>query len=199
MGWMGVCQRQRPRPPRHPSLAGDVAAWGLRGMQAEGSRTMRDVLIGTLSGIAAVIAMALLTPRPQPVVLPVRELAWVDTRYDELGRDFLPATQPDPVRSKLDTTIAQIDVKEMPIDKLVAYLAELTGANFYVDWRALASGGINAQATVTLKLQGVPASVVLHAALKDLGGGNIALGYHIQQGVVEIATMDSLAGDTSTR
>jgi hypothetical protein len=160
---------------------------------------MKDVLIGTLSGISAAIAMALLMPRPQPAALPVRELAWVDSRYDELGRDFLPATRPDPVRRKLETTVAQVDVKEMPVDKLVAYLAELTGANFYVDWRALESAGIDSHSTVTLNLQGVPVSVVLNAALRDLGGGNIALGYHVQQGVVEISTMDSLARDTSTR
>jgi hypothetical protein len=160
---------------------------------------MRDVLIGTLSGMSAVIAMALLAPRPQPVTLPVRELALVDTRYDELGRDYLPVTRPDPVRLKLEQTTANIDVKEMPFDKLVAYLSELTGANFYVDWRGLESSGIDSHATVTLNLQNVPASVVLKAALAGVGGGNIQLGYHIQEGVVEISTVDSLSRDTSTR
>jgi hypothetical protein len=160
---------------------------------------MKDVLIGTLSGISAAIAMALLTPRPQPVAPPVRELAWVDTRYDELSRDFLPTTRPDPVRLKLEQTTAQVNVKQMPFAKLVTYLADLTGANFYVDWRALEAAGIDSRSTITLNLQAVPASAVLKAALKDLGGESVELGYHIQQGVVEISTMDSLASDTSTR
>ena len=45
---------------------------------------MKDVLIGTLSGISAVIAILLLTPRPQLVSVPVRELPLLDTRYGAL-------------------------------------------------------------------------------------------------------------------
>src|SRR5439155_17152264 len=86
-----------------------------------------------------------------------------------------------------------------PFDKLVAYLSELTGANMYVDWRGLEAASIDSHSTVTLNLQNVPASVVLKAALSQLGGSNVALGYHLQQGVVEISTIDSLSRDTSTR
>jgi hypothetical protein len=159
---------------------------------------MRDVLIGTLSGVSAVIAMALLTPRPQPVTLSVRELSSSDTRYDELGLEFLPTTRRDPVRVKLEQMTAQVNVKEMQFDKLVSYLSELTGANFYIDWRSLDAAGIDSRATVTLNLQGVPASVVLKVALAELGGDNVQLGYHIRQGVVEISTMDDLSRDTVT-
>jgi hypothetical protein len=163
---------------------------------------MRDVLIGTVSGVSAVIAMTLLMPRPQPAALPVREIRAVDVRYDDLAGSYLPATQPDPVRQKLVQTSARINVKEMRFDKVVTYLSEITGANFYVDWRALEAAGIDSQATVTLDLQGVPVSAVLKAALKELGGGtsgNIMLAYQIDDGVVKISTADDLAKETSTR
>ena len=160
---------------------------------------MRDVLIGTVSGISAVIAMALLMPRPQTAPLPVREIRAVDVRYDDLAGNFLPATQPDPVRQKLTQTIARVNVKEMRFDKVVTYFSEITGANFFVDWRALEATGIDSQATVTLDLQGVPVSVVLRTALKQLGGGNIMLAWQIDEGIVKISTADELAKETSTR
>jgi hypothetical protein len=163
---------------------------------------MRDVLIGTVSGISAVIAMTLLMPRPQPASLPVREIRAVDARYDDLAGSYLPATQPDPVRQKLAQTIARVNVKEMRFDKVVTYLSEITGANFYVDWRALEAAGIDSHATVTLDLQGVPVTVVLKTALTDLGGGNsgnIMLAYRIDDGVVKISTADELAKETCTR
>lgn len=160
---------------------------------------MRDMLIGTISGISAVIAMALLMPRPQPVQLPVREIRALDVRYDDLAGNYLPATQPDPVRQKLAQTTARVNVKEMRFDKVVTYLSEITGANFYVDWRALEAAGIDSHATVTLDLQGVPVSVVLKTALKELGGGNVMLACRIDDGVVKISTADDLAKDTTTR
>ena len=57
----------------------------------------------------------------------------------------------------------------MRFDKVVTYLSELTGANFFVDWRALEASGIDSHVTVTLDLQGVPVSTVLRQALKELG------------------------------
>lgn len=161
---------------------------------------MKDMIIGTISGISAVIAVSLLTPRPHPTPPPVRELAPADVRYgSELGQEYLPTTQPDPARVKLDHTIARVSVKELRFEKLITYLSDLTGLSFNVDWRHLESAGINADATVTLDLQGVPASVVLKAALADLGGGTIALGYRAANGVVKISTVDELSRETPTR
>ena len=161
---------------------------------------MKDLLIGIVTGVAAVVATALLTPRPQPITLPVRELSSVDSqRFNDLGRDYLTMTAADPVYRKLEQTTARLVAKQMPLQKVVNYLAELTGENFYVDWRQIEAAGINVDSPVTLNLQDVSALVVLKTALNDVGGGNVRIDFCIVDGVVHISTEDDLARYSVTR
>jgi len=161
---------------------------------------MKDMVIGILTGIAAVIATALLTPRPQSSTLPVRELSSIDNqRFNDLGRDYLTMTPADPVYRKLQQTAAQLVAKQMPFEKVVNYLAGLTGENFYVDWRQLEAAGLDVNSPVSVNLQNVSALVVLRAVLENLGGGNIRVGFCIVDGVVHISTADDLVRYTVTR
>ena len=161
---------------------------------------MKDMVIGILTGIAAVIATALFTPRPQPLTLPVRELSSIDNqRFNDLGRDFLTMTAADPVYRKLQQTTARLVAKQMPFEKVVNYLADVTGENFYVDWRQLEAAGLDVNSPVSVNLQNVSALVVLKASLDNLGGGNIRVGYCIVDGIVHISTADDLVRYTVTR
>jgi hypothetical protein len=166
----------------------------------------RDVVIGTVTGVSAVIAMTVWSPRPgsgAPLQSPppVREVAgYVSPMGEALGGSFLPTTRPDPVRARLERLrLERVEVKGMRLDKLLAWFAEATGVNFYVDWRGLEAAGINGDMAVTLNLHDVAASAALNAALHDAGGGNILLAYRVEEGVVHVSTADVLAHDVSTR
>jgi hypothetical protein len=166
----------------------------------------RDVLIGTLTGISAVIAMTWLSPRgsaPAPVVVawPAGELARVETSTPgERGLRYLPSTRPDPTLKKLETPIGQIGLHGRRLDKLIADLAAATGANIVVNWHTLAAEGVGPDAPVTLELQNVPARVVLMEALRSVSKTRATeLDYQVVDRIVRVSTADDLGHFTSLR
>lgn len=161
---------------------------------------MKDVVIGLLTGITAVVATTLLTPRPQPSNLSIRELAPTDDLYfSRLAREYLPASDPDPVRLKLERTAASLKVSSAQLETVVKQLADASGQNFYVDWAAIQGFGIGANDRITLNLVNLPVSTLLKAALKEAGGQKAHLGYRVIDGVVRISTEDDLSHYSVTR
>jgi hypothetical protein len=159
---------------------------------------MKDLLVGLLTGIAAVIATALLAPRRQPPELPIRQLAPIDDQdFSKLGREYLPTSDPD--RRKLEQTTASLKVSSASLETVVKQLADASGQNFYVDWAALYGAGIGATDTVTLDLHSVPLSVLLNLTLKEVGGEKARLGYRVIDGVVHVSTAENLRRYTVTR
>jgi hypothetical protein len=160
----------------------------------------RDVLIGTLTGISAVLAMAWFTPRPQAPPH-VRELAgWgpAEMMHEDLGRGMMPATRPDEARAKLGRRLERVDVEGMRLDKFLAYVGEVTGVNLFVNWRALEAAGVNVDTPLTMDLRDVPASVALEHALRS-AGDPVRLAYQIDEGIVEVSTEDELGKHSVTR
>jgi hypothetical protein len=160
---------------------------------------MRDVLIGTVTGIAAAVTMGLMTPRPQVQPAPVRELPEFTTGHSDLGLSLMPTTRPDPARAKLEKVIDKVVVEKARIEGVIHYIAEETGANVWVNWRALEAAGIDRDAPVTIDLRQVPARVALTQALDEVGGGTIKVIYHLVDGVVRISTADDLYRYAVTR
>jgi hypothetical protein len=160
---------------------------------------MKDVLIGALTGISAVVAMILLTPRPQPNGPAVRELTLFDNRrLGRLGNEYFPSDS-EPVRSKLEKTTARVNVRLMPFEKVIEYLAKVSGQNFHVNWRALDMAGVHAHDPITLDMHDVPVSAILKAALEEVGTDEAVLQYCVVDGVVHISTYDDMAQHTVTR
>ncbi len=157
---------------------------------------MRDLLIGTITGISAVIATALFTPKPAPIPQPIaiREVLATDEPFGPI-----PTTQPDPARQKLEKILARVEVKNGRLDKLLAYIAQSTSVNMAVNWRALEAGGIAGDCPITLNLHELPARVILKQTLAEAGGGNIKLAYRINNGIVTVSTADDLSRDVVTR
>jgi len=161
---------------------------------------MKDVLIGLLTGMTAVVATTLLTPRPQSSKLSVRELAPTDDLYfSRLAREYLPTSDPDPVRLKLERTTASLRVSSAQLETVVKQLADASGQNFYVDWAAIQGFGIGTNDRITLNLVNLPISTLLKAALKETGGQKARLGYRVIDGVVRISTEDDLSHYSVTR
>lgn len=159
---------------------------------------MKDLLIGTLAGISAVVVTAWLNPRPAPAPAPMFRdanfsYAWPD------DQDYLPTTQPSPAERKLEKIVQKIEVKGGRLDKLLAFLADTTGVNMSVNWRTLEAAGIAADCPVTLKLHELPARIILKQTLDNAGGGNVKLAFRIGDGVVRISTADEFAREAVTR
>ncbi|MDH3584266.1 MAG: hypothetical protein OER86_08625, partial [Phycisphaerae bacterium] len=84
-------------------------------------------------------------------------------------------------------------------ENVVEYLRNVTGVNFFVNWKALEGAGIEPGTQVTLNLANVPGDKALRLILDQVGGDLVPLGYSVDEGVVTISTTESLGKNTAIR
>lgn len=101
-------------------------------------------------------------------------------------------------------TRAGLDGKKMPahfaentLADVIAYLEQNTGQNFDVEWESLRPLGIEPTTTVSLNLNDTPATVVLNRVLAKLGRDGQKAGWTVNDGIVTIASADSIKQHTS--
>lgn len=103
------------------------------------------------------------------------------------------------VRNQLDRRLPEINFNGNAFGDVVDFLRDVTGANIFVNWRALETAGINKEAPVTARLKDVKFSKALNTILSDVGGGTVKLSYTIDEGVITISTQDDLSKSTATQ
>lgn len=162
---------------------------------------MKEILIGLIAGVAAVVAGRYLPANRYPPSPPVRELgtlrSWAS--LDELGKPLIPATQPDPTRVALDRVVDQLDAEDKTLSQAMSELAARSGCNLIPDWPALEAAGITRDTKVAGKFLRVPGSQILRQLLRHAGQGNVTLAYRPEQGVIRISTLETLARDVVLR
>jgi hypothetical protein len=167
---------------------------------------MRDVIVGGLAGFVALVAAAALRPdSSQPVaptalaqpVIPLRDQPWALSRLQPVVTS--PATRPEPVVTRLDVKVPYFSYRDARLDRVLAAIADASGTNVVVRWRALEAAGISADAPVTVDLHDVAARTILDIVLSDTGGGTIALEYRAVDDLVTVSTADDFYRDAVTR
>jgi hypothetical protein len=152
---------------------------------------VKEVIIGTLSGVSAVIIMLLLAPKPQPLPAPFphNASAALYRPQDDRGLRFFPSTQPDPVRERLRKVLNRVTFDESRLDKCLAYLAKVADVNISVNWNSLKNGGVDPSKPITMKLERATARQTLNAIL-DKARQNDVIKYRIDDGIVKIYAGD---------
>ncbi|MDZ4832006.1 MAG: hypothetical protein SGJ09_17655, partial [Phycisphaerae bacterium] len=85
------------------------------------------------------------------------------------------------------------------LDQVVAYMKQVTGVEFYPDWKALEAISVRPEDTVTLQLNDVPAEVALKRILEQIGSDESNRPqYSVEDGVVVVASDESLRQKTLT-
>lgn len=148
----------------------------------------RQTLIGTLSGVAAVIALTLTdlrrtSPARDPLVVRMDYVPEPDHRP-------APSTRPFDASAALDVKISEIDFNDMPLDDVINYLREITGTNFIVEWGRIEFFGIPRDTRIQLSLRNVTARTVLDAVCAQLGYNDRYFGYVLQDNIVRITAGD---------
>ncbi|MBB6428869.1 vWA domain-containing protein [Algisphaera agarilytica] len=82
-----------------------------------------------------------------------------------------------------------------PLESVILYLEETTGADLEVDWDTLAeSGGIERDQPISLSLHNVPAGKALELVLQQASSSGFGdpIGYTVANGVVKITTQENI-------
>ena len=102
-------------------------------------------------------------------------------------------------QAQLERPLPELNFEGVAFSDVMDFLRDVSGANIFVNWKALETAGIDRTAPVTLKLRNIKFSKALTLILNNVGGGTVALGYTIDEGVISISTQDELAKNTITR
>jgi hypothetical protein len=111
-----------------------------------------------------------------------------------------PATAADrAVQTQLGRVLPEVSFDKVPLSDVVDFLRDVTGADVFLNWKALEDARIDRDTPVTIRLRDATFAKALDAILKAVGGRATKLGYAVQDGVISISTANDLAQDTVTR
>lgn len=92
-----------------------------------------------------------------------------------------------------------VDFRQIPFDQVIERLVDSQRLNIIVNWHDLMKAGVKKDTLIDLHL---PVEITLKKAITEIleqaGAGNVSLGYDISEGVVKIATQDTLDRKTYT-
>ncbi len=103
-------------------------------------------------------------------------------------------------RTKLERKISAEPLVDVEFEAAIEYVRENMGVNIYVNWALLEQekDDIRNQ-KVTVQLTNVKAETILKKILEEGGGGDLELGYVLEDGVVNISTVERLNERTINR
>ncbi len=109
-----------------------------------------------------------------------------------------PATAPskeeeDQAFAMLRKVVPEVRFDNIPFADVIDFLRDITGANIFVNWRALEAAGIDRKAPLSSRLNNATFMQVLSQITRDVGGSNSVVDYGVNEGVIVISTREELA------
>ncbi len=101
-------------------------------------------------------------------------------------------------QATLDRRLPELRFDNVGFADVIDFLRDVTGANIFVNWKALEAASIDRNAPVTARLRDIPFRKALTIILESVGGAT-KLGYTIDEGVITISTADDLAKNVLNR
>ena len=98
------------------------------------------------------------------------------------------AAPPSATRA-LSRELDQVKLDAIPLAEVVTLLADATGANFHINWRALQGAGVDRTTAVTLHLRHVTVRKTLSLMIEQLPA-TVPLSFFNDQGVIEVTTLE---------
>src|SRR6185503_19075525 len=110
-----------------------------------------------------------------------------------------PTAEERAMQAMLDRGVPELNFDAVAFADVVDFLRDVSGANIFVNWKALEAAGVDRTAPVTARLRNIKFSKALTIILDSVSGGTVPLGYTIDDGVITISTGEDLDRNVITR
>jgi Flp pilus assembly secretin CpaC len=120
-----------------------------------------------------------------------------EMRDREVQNERQGGTEDLQTQALLEKHLPELRFDQVALSDVMDFMRDVSGANIFVNWRTLEAAGIEKTAQVTARLRDVKVSKALNTILADIGGGNVKLGYTIDNGVITISTAEDLNKNTA--
>jgi hypothetical protein len=101
------------------------------------------------------------------------------------------------IAAALRQTIAEVRLRDVPLEDALEWLGEFMGVNLHVYWADLEQYGVLRDDLITIDVKNLPVERVLRLAL-DSASPDVAVGYAIDEGVLVVATEARLEQNIET-
>jgi beta-lactamase regulating signal transducer with metallopeptidase domain len=113
-----------------------------------------------------------------------------------------PAPPPDAERqavAQLQRQLPALTFDAVGFSDVIDFLRDVSGMNIFVNWKAVEEAKVDRNTPVSANLRNIKFSKALNVILDSVGGGQVKLGYTIDEGVLVITTADDLVHHVVTR
>ena len=145
-------------------------------------------------GMAAGLALSPFTRGRPPASRIVERAAGFAGAVVSVSPDAGPA-----VAERLAALLPPVRYDGVPLDGVIENLRDTSGADIFVNWRALQLSGLRRDLPVTLALPSQSLRDRLEQVLRTVGGNRVALGATVDDGVVSVSTGEDLSKNVVTR
>ena len=101
------------------------------------------------------------------------------------------------VEQKLQKLLPEVQFDAVPLSDVCDFLHDVTGVDFFVDWKVMEAAGVGKAEPITLRAKQIPAAVAIDRVLLSANGTRI--GYVIDHGQVYVSTAEQLERVVVTR
>ena len=91
------------------------------------------------------------------------------------------------VAEQLDRELPEVNFDQNFFGDVMDFLRDVSGANIYVNWKALQDAGITPQVPISVKLRNITVRKALDVIVEDAGGATTKIAITIDRGVISIA------------
>jgi len=92
-------------------------------------------------------------------------------------------------KSAMSRRLPEVKLQNVSLADSIEFIRDVSGANIFVNWRALEAAGVTKETPVNVRLNGVSLRKVLTTILNEAGAGT-SLTYTIEDDVIEITTLE---------
>jgi tetratricopeptide (TPR) repeat protein len=101
--------------------------------------------------------------------------------------------------AQLDRQLPALTFDAVGFSDVVDFLRDVSGANVFVNWKALEAAKVDRNTPVSANLRNIKFSKALSVILDAVGGGQTKLGYTVDDGVITISTQADLSRNVVVR